>query len=141
MLTEYWDRRRALANLDRLDAAYYKKAKNKTNRVIGDCLSPIPFTGLSSLMGGAITGSLGQGFNYGATLGAGYGCVIPSSVVLGYYGAKACRHYEDIKREARDIGMASMVHQQNPLQQAASGASMVQQQTSLQEAASGASKD
>jgi len=120
---EYWDRRRALANLDRLDSAYYKKAKEKENKVIGDCLSPICFSGLSSMLGGAITGSLGQGFPYGAMIGASYGCGIPSSMVIGYYGAKACRHYEDIKREARDIGMASMVHQQNPLQQAASGAS------------------
>ena len=105
-------RQRTLANLDRI---------NPENNVIDPhCFIPI-CSGLSGAgFGGIATMSLGQGYGYGAMIGASYGASIPCAYGIGYYGARACRHYQDIRREALARGV--LTHH-NPLEQAASGAS------------------
>ena len=116
MLGESLNRRRqrALANLDRINPV--DKSINRCNMVI----APIGFGVSGALTGGLTSLWLGQGYGYGAMMGSMYGAAIPCGYGIGYHGSRACRHYQDIRREQMLRGVLS---HHNPLEQAASGAS------------------
>ena len=107
-------RERALANLDRINPV--DKPINRCNMVI----APVCLGGACALCGGATTLALGKGYGYGAMVGGISGSTIPCAYGIGYGTARACRHYQDIRREQMLKGVLS---RHNPLEQAISGAS------------------
>ena len=116
MLPESMHRRRqrTLENLDRINPIDERIIRR--NMII----APIGFGGLGAITGGVTSLWLGQGYGYGAMMGSMYGAAIPCGYGIGYGTARACRHYQDIRREQMLRGVLS---HHNPLEQAASGAS------------------
>jgi hypothetical protein len=107
-------RERTLANLDRINPL--DKTINRCNMIV----APVSLGSIGAITGGLTSLFLGQPYGYGASLGAIYGSTIPCAYGLGYGTARACRHYQDIRKEALARGVLS---HHNPLEHAVSGAS------------------